>query len=163
MSSGCKLSKASKVTKASKVGVSLLLAALFVSCAEQQTSRPAVDVAPELLPVNVGPVPGVAESPEPIENPFAGNLAGLDDGRRFFVQYNCAGCHGDHGGGGMGPSLRDDVWLYGGTDAQIANSIAQGRAYGMPAWGSRLTRTQLWQIAAYLKSLRTAHEPDPPR
>ena len=143
--------------------VLVVLAALTASCTER-VSEPHVDVAPPVIETNVGPLPGVGEGPaEPIINPFANDLTALADGRRFFEQYNCAGCHGDHGGGGMGPSLRDDVWLYGSNHAQIANSIAEGRAYGMPAWGARLPKTQIWQITAYIKSMRTEHEPEKPQ
>jgi cytochrome c oxidase cbb3-type subunit 3 len=62
----------------------------------------------------------------------------------------------------MGPSLRDAAWIYGGSDTKIANSIAEGRAYGMPAWGRMLTPAQIWQITAYIKSMRTPHEPEAP-
>jgi len=110
----------------------------------------------------IGPIPGAAEERPAAQNPFAGTVDALAEGRRFFVWYNCAGCHGDHGGGGMGPSLRDAVWLYGSSDAQIASSIAQGRAHGMPAWGEMLTAAQIWQITAYIKTLRTDREPQPP-
>jgi cytochrome c oxidase cbb3-type subunit 3 len=121
-------------------------------------------VAPRVPVVNVGPIPGVTSAGDDVvSNPFAQDTTALADGRRLFLQYNCAGCHGDHGGGGMGPSLRDHVWIYGQSDPQIANSIAQGRAYGMPSWGSRLTDAQIWQIVAYLKSMRTETEPDPPQ
>lgn len=147
-------------------GRAFVLALVFCSAGcSAQVPEPDVNVAPPVIETNVGPIPGQPSPPadfEPIENPFAEDLNALAEGRRFFAQYNCAGCHGDHGGGGMGPSLRDEVWLYGANHAQIANSIAEGRAYGMPAWRTRLTRTQIWQITAYLKSMRTDHEPDPP-
>lgn len=110
----------------------------------------------------MGPWPGMAVADERQTNPFAGDEDAIAQGRRFFVQYNCAGCHGDHGGGGMGPSLRDGAWLYGSADAQIARSIVDGRAHGMPAWGQMLTSAQVWQITAYIKSMRTALEADAP-
>lgn len=143
----------------------IVAVALFSAACNPQLSEPDVNVAPPVIETNVGPIPGEPSRPadyEPIENPFADDLTALGEGRRFFQHYNCAGCHGDHGGGGMGPSLRDDVWLYGGNHAQIANSIAEGRAYGMPAWRTRLTSAQIWQITAYLKSMRTEREPDKP-
>jgi Cytochrome C oxidase, cbb3-type, subunit III len=56
---------------------------------------------------------------------------------------NCSGCHGEHAGGGMGPSLRDVDWLYGGADAQVFDSIAHGRANGMPSWGTKLDQDQI--------------------
>jgi cytochrome c oxidase cbb3-type subunit 3 len=96
-------------------------------------------------------------------NPYAQNQVALQEGRRLFVWYNCAGCHGGHAGGGMGPSLRDQVWIYGDSDAHVFSSIAQGRAHGMPAWGTKLPEEQIWKLVAYVKSLRTPLEPDPPK
>jgi cytochrome c oxidase cbb3-type subunit III len=65
---------------------------------------------------------------------------------------NCVGCH-SHGGGGMGPALMDDEWRYGGRIDQIAASIAEGRPNGMPAWRNKLTDQQIWQLAAYVRTL----------
>lgn len=62
----------------------------------------------------------------------------------------------------MGPSLRDPVWLYGDSDAQIFSSIAEGRSQGMPSWGSRIPEDQIWKLVAYIKTLNTPGEPDPP-
>jgi cytochrome c oxidase cbb3-type subunit 3 len=62
----------------------------------------------------------------------------------------------------MGPSLRDEDWIYGNTEEQIFSSIAEGRAHGMPAWQSKLTEDQTWRLVAYIKSLRTRNEPQPP-
>jgi len=87
----------------------------------------------------------------------------LQEGRRLFRQYNCEGCHGGHAGGGMGPSLRDEIWLYGNTPGKIFNSIAEGRAHGMPAWGTRLPDRDIWALTAYIQSLRTREEPEPPK
>lgn len=110
----------------------------------------------------LGPLPGGAER-APVHNPYRDDAAALADGRRYFVAMNCAGCHGGHAGGGMGPSLRDAVWIYGGGDGDIFDSIAEGRAHGMPAWGAMLPADLIWRITAYVTSLRTASEPDPPR
>lgn len=110
----------------------------------------------------VGPVPG--GSPQPIgpTNPYGTDRAAAEAGRKLFVQYNCYGCHGGHAGGGMGPSLRDQSWIYGSSDAEIFNSIAQGRSQGMPAWGTKLPTDQIWQLVSYVKTLRTDQEADPP-
>ena len=62
----------------------------------------------------------------------------------------------------MGPSLRDVDWKYGATDAQVFSSIAAGRAFGMPAWGTRLNDDQIWKLVAYIKTLRTRNEIAPP-
>lgn len=114
--------------------------------------------------VPVGPIPGSSvAAPLGPTDPYINNPVALEEGRKLFVWYNCYGCHGGHGGGGMGPSLRDQSWIYGSTDAQIFNSIAQGRGKGMPAWGTKIPEDQIWKIVAYIKSMRTPNEPDPPR
>ena len=53
----------------------------------------------------------------------------------------------------MGVALMDGKWRYGGRIDQIAASIAEGRPNGMPAWRGRLTDDQIWQLAAYVRSL----------
>jgi cytochrome c oxidase cbb3-type subunit III len=111
----------------------------------------------------VGPQPGPQRPLPIIVNPYAGDRTALAEGRRLFGWYNCAGCHGDHAGGGMGPSLRDTTWIYGNTDGNIFASIAEGRANGMPAWGTKLPQEQIWKIVGYIRSLRTPNEPSPPR
>lgn len=112
--------------------------------------------------VPVGPIPGDVQLTHYMTNPLATDPVALQDGRRLFDWYNCSGCHGGHAGGGMGPSLRDEVWIYGSRDDQILDTIAQGRANGMPAWGSKIPREQIWELVAYIKSMRTPQEPDPP-
>ena len=112
--------------------------------------------------IPVGPIPGNPQLVHYLINPLAGDPVALQDGRRLFNWYNCSGCHGGHAGGGMGPSLRDEVWIYGNRDDQIFDSIAQGRSEGMPAWGSKIPKEQIWELVAYIKSMRTSQEPDPP-
>ena len=97
-------------------------------------------------------------------NPYAGSRTVLADGRRLFNWYNCSGCHGDHGGGGMGPSLRDSLWYYGGDESSIFASIAEGAAARDAVVGlASLPQSDIWKIVTYIKSLRTPDEPDPPR
>ena len=129
--------------------VGVAIAASLAIAAPRAEAQPAA--AAPASTTAVGPVPGIGDAPQPV-NPLAGDAAARATGRRLFVAYNCAGCHGDHGGGGMGPSLRDPVWIYGGTDADVFDSIAQGRANGMPAWGTLLPAAQIWPIATYIKS-----------
>jgi cytochrome c oxidase cbb3-type subunit 3 len=111
----------------------------------------------------VGPVPGPSERPQRPENPYRALRSAAAEGRQLFIRFNCSGCHGGRAGGGMGPSLRDVDWLYGSTDAQIFSTIAEGRAHGMPAWGTKLTDDQVWKLVAYVKSLRMPDEPDAPQ
>jgi cytochrome c oxidase cbb3-type subunit 3 len=53
----------------------------------------------------------------------------------------------------MGPALMSGHWRYGGRIEQIYESIAQGRPNGMPSWQFVLGPTQIWDLAAYAKSL----------
>jgi cytochrome c oxidase cbb3-type subunit 3 len=110
----------------------------------------------------VGPVPGPQTNPPRRTNPYSSDRAALAEGRQLFVRFNCSGCHGGRAGGGMGPSLRDVVWRYGNSDAQIFSTINEGRDQGMPAWGTKLTEDQIWKLVAYIQSLRTPNEPNPP-
>jgi mono/diheme cytochrome c family protein len=138
----------------------------LIGCSGPYPSDVAATAGPPAIPTPVGPIPGPwpgGKSPTPqVMNPLANNPEAVVEGRQLFVRYNCSGCHGGHAGGGMGPSLRDRDWLYGSSDADIFDSIAEGRANGMPAWGVRLPSDQIWQLVAYIKTLRTDREVDPP-
>jgi cytochrome c oxidase cbb3-type subunit 3 len=92
-------------------------------------------------------------------NPYRDNTAAIVQGRRLFTAFNCSGCHSGYAGGGMGPNLRDSVWMYGSSDADLYATIASGRPNGMPAWGGRIPEDQIWQIIAYLRTLGTPAEP----
>jgi cytochrome c oxidase cbb3-type subunit 3 len=96
-------------------------------------------------------------------NPYAHDQVALQEGRQLFNWFNCSGCHGGHGGGGMGPSLRDQTWLFGSRDDQVFDSIAEGRGEGMPAWGAKIPQDQIWKLVAYIKTLNTPEEADPPQ
>jgi cytochrome c oxidase cbb3-type subunit 3 len=76
----------------------------------------------------------------------------VQQGKRLFAWMNCTGCHA-HGGGGIGPALMDQQWIYGGKLQQVYSSIRDGRKNGMPAWKHRLTDQQIWQLAAYVRSM----------
>jgi cytochrome c oxidase cbb3-type subunit III len=76
----------------------------------------------------------------------------VSQGKKLFTWYNCRGCHAN-GGGGSGPALMDDVWIYGSAVENIAASIREGRPNGMPAFRGKVPEDQIWQIAAYVRSL----------
>jgi cytochrome c oxidase cbb3-type subunit III len=80
------------------------------------------------------------------------NANALATGKRLWTWYNCNGCHAN-GGGGAGPALMDDVWIYGGDGRTIYQTIADGRPNGMPAFGERIPKDQIWQLAAYVRSM----------
>lgn len=113
-------------------------------------------------PAVVGPTPGPHADAGKSKNPYADDPAAINAGRLYYTRYNCAGCHGDHGGGGMGPSHRDQTWLYGKEDEEIFRSIADGRGKGMPEWGSKVPDEVIWKLVAYIKTMRTPAEPEAP-
>ncbi|WP_133477543.1 cytochrome-c oxidase, cbb3-type subunit III [Cognatilysobacter segetis] len=68
----------------------------------------------------------------------------------------CVACHGADGKGNpaMGaPNLTDDYWLYGGSKAQLVQTIANGRHGVMPAHRALLGETRARLVAAYVWSL----------
>jgi cytochrome c oxidase cbb3-type subunit III len=83
---------------------------------------------------------------------YEGNAYHMSEGKRLFTWFNCTGCHAN-GGGGSGPALMDDRWIYGGEIDQIYLTIAQGRPNGMPAFGGKVPSQQIWQLAAYVRSM----------
>jgi cytochrome c oxidase cbb3-type subunit 3 len=85
-------------------------------------------------------------------NPAEERAFDVAEGKRLFRAYNCNGCHAN-GGGGMGPALIDDKWIYGSEPAQVFATIVQGRPNGMPSFRGRLPDHQVWQIAAYVRSM----------
>lgn len=74
------------------------------------------------------------------------------EGQKLYEQYNCVGCHA-HGGGGMGPALMDDRWIYGSEPGNIFATVMQGRPNGMPSFRNRIPEYQAWEISAYVRSL----------
>jgi len=96
--------------------------------------------------------PGPTLISDTAEGPYDDNAYGTAEGQKLFGQMNCSGCHAN-GGGGMGPALMDDQWIYGSQPNQIFASIAEGRANGMPSWKYRLTNDQIWKLVAYVRSL----------
>jgi cytochrome c oxidase cbb3-type subunit III len=81
----------------------------------------------------------------------AGRLAA---GADIFAN-NCASCHGEDGRGIMdlgAPNLADDIWIYGGDDASLFDTIWAGRQGWMPAWEGRLTETERKILTVYLQN-----------
>lgn len=93
-----------------------------------------------------------------VENQYEHNAFAMARGKRLYSDFNCVGCHAN-GGGGMGPPLMDDEWIYGYRPEQVYASILQGRPDGMPAFQGRLTNEQAWQLAAYVRSLGGLADP----
>ena len=68
----------------------------------------------------------------------------------------CAACHGPEGKGNPAlgaPNLTDHIWLYGGTEADITETVTNGRHGQMPAHGDRLGAPRVHLLAAYVYGL----------
>lgn len=101
-------------------------------------------------------------------NPYTGNAAAIAQGENLFVTKACSGCHGAGGGGGMGPPVINDIWVYGKDDATLFDLITLGsvgyRALGherkgresivgdMPAMGVVATEEEIWKLIAFIRS-----------
>jgi cytochrome c oxidase cbb3-type subunit III len=83
---------------------------------------------------------------------FENNASHVANGKTLFAQFNCTGCHGN-GGGGSGPALMDDVWIYGSDIENIVASIREGRPNGMPSFRGKIADEQIWELAAYVRAL----------
>jgi len=69
---------------------------------------------------------------------------------------NCAACHGPDGKGNPtlgAPNLTDSVWLYGGGESAIIETLAKGRNGQMPVWGPILGEAKSHLLAAYVYGL----------
>jgi cytochrome c oxidase cbb3-type subunit III len=96
--------------------------------------------------------PGGGSPPARAIAPYEQNAYALNEGKRLYSAYNCSGCHAN-GGGGMGPALMDDQWIYGDEADQIYRTIVEGRPNGMPTFRGKIPDYQVWQLAAYVRSM----------
>ena len=96
--------------------------------------------------------PGGDTAHQNVTSPYQSNAYAISEGQRLFNWYNCSGCHAN-GGGGMGPPLMDDEWIYGSEPENIAATILEGRPNGMPSFRGRVSTPQVWQLVAYVRSM----------
>jgi cytochrome c oxidase cbb3-type subunit 3 len=60
----------------------------------------------------------------------------------------------------VGPNLTDDYWMHGGDIKSIFKTIRYG-INAMPQWQNSYSNTQIAKVAAYVKSLKGTHPPNP--
>jgi cytochrome c oxidase cbb3-type subunit III len=135
-----------------RIAALMALAVLCVSC-ERENRRyddsPKSAVGPRASELQPGPTMVTATSEEGV---YDDNAWGTSEGKRLFGWMNCSGCH-SNGGGGIGPALMDDTWIYGSNPEDIYHTIVEGRPNGMPSFRDRLTSQQVWELVAYVRSL----------
>ena len=74
----------------------------------------------------------------------------------------CIACHGADGKGNHAlgaPNLTDKVWLYGGSQRAVMDSIANGRNGKMPKHEGFLDEAKIHLLTAYIKSLSAKATP----
>jgi len=141
--------------------VALAVAATGFGCwREKRDFRGAPAAAARFAPVRIAPLqPGQALPEQGVVGPYDNNAWAISEGQRLYGWYNCAGCH-FQGGGGIGPPLMDDEWIYGSDPQNIHDTIVEGRPNGMPSYGGHIPDDQIWKIAAYVRSLSGLERPD---
>ena len=89
-------------------------------------------------------------------NPYRDQPPAIQAGRLLFADH-CAQCHGDTAEGSRKrPSLRTPRVQSQATEGDLHWLLANGNLRrGMPSW-SKLPDQQLWQLIAYLRSLKAA-------
>lgn len=83
---------------------------------------------------------------------YLSNAYHVSQGKKWYSAFNCNGCH-FNGGGGSGPALMDDRWIYGSKIENVVETIREGRPNGMPSFRGKITDEQIWQLAAYVLSM----------
>jgi cytochrome c oxidase cbb3-type subunit 3 len=149
MTSGhaCRLSLSASIA-------ALLLAAMLSACEREERrfrERPeAATVYDAVTMSSLQPGPVVIE--REMRNPYEDNAYAVSEGKQLFDQMNCSGCH-SHGGGGIGPPLTDDEWIYGSEPQNIFATIVEGRPNGMPSFRGKIPNHQVWELVAYVRAL----------
>lgn len=138
---------------ASALGFSLMMVFLVGCERERRGFQDSPPGTPALIMVtqselHAGPKP----RPVSVESPYDHNAYAASEGKRLFNQYNCSGCH-FQGGGGIGPPLMDNEWIYGSQPENIYASIVEGRPNGMPSFRNKIVPQQVWQLVAYVRSM----------
>lgn len=90
------------------------------------------------------------------ENPLAADEKAIKIGKESFEK-NCIVCHGEEGKGDIGPSLQDNIWL--GKEGDISDGklfsiISDGTEGGMPPFGAKIKKNEIWSIVSYIRTLK---------
>jgi cytochrome c oxidase cbb3-type subunit 3 len=115
-----------------------------------------------LTPQQIGDATEYVISLSAARTRLAPNMAAARRGAIIFGE-QCALCHGPTGAGDRtqgAPSLQDDLWLYGGSRAEIRRQIELGRGGVMPAWEGRFDAATRRALAIYVYEMGGG-EPDP--
>lgn len=129
---------------------SLVALALLAAGCDQERRDARGTPLPESAPL-VSAVIDPAKA-DPRSAGYDKNAPHVSNGQLYYHWMNCSGCHSE-GGGGIGPAFMDTKWRYGSSMESIVQSISNGRPNGMPKFAGRMTPAQIWEVAAYVRSL----------
>ncbi|MDB5506803.1 MAG: cytochrome c class [Devosia sp.] len=139
-----------------RIAIVMVLALGISACErEDRETRPDPAVSgmePKVTLSSIIPGGGSPPPPSGLAGQYEGNAYHVSQGKKYYTWFNCNGCHAN-GGGDSGPPLMDDTWIYGGDLEEIVSTIYEGRPNGMPSFRGKLTDEQIWQIAAFVRSL----------
>jgi mono/diheme cytochrome c family protein len=105
-----------------------------------------------------------------LKNPHTDAKSVAQEGQKIYMAAGCNGCHGGTGGGGMGPPLTNQVWVYGSDDDTLFRLVALGsdglqkQGYTrkgsenvvgpMPPQGTIVkSDDDLWKIIAWIRTI----------
>jgi cytochrome c oxidase cbb3-type subunit 3 len=135
------------------LGIMALLVIVFGCAREQRNFREATPSNETGEGVQMSDIaPGHSADRKPNANPYEDSAYSVSQGQQLYEMYNCVGCH-FHGGGGIGPPLMDQNWIYGSEPQNIYETIVEGRPNGMPSFRGKIPEMQIWEIVAYVRSL----------
>jgi cytochrome c oxidase cbb3-type subunit 3 len=118
----------------------MMLAVLLAGCGAEK--RPAGPDQPQTPPNGPG---------DPRIAAFEANKYQVGQGGRYFSWNGCGACHGTDAAGVQ--ALGDNVWRRGGAFDQVYRSITEHPGE-MPGYGETIPVQQLWQITAFVRSLK---------
>jgi cytochrome c oxidase cbb3-type subunit 3 len=139
----------------------LLLALTLTACKREERnyreSTPVTAASQDITMSGLHPAQPTTGTTPPPNQPvsggmYANNAYAVSEGQKLYNQYNCVGCHAN-GGGGIGPPLMDNSWIYGAAPQNIYATIVQGRPNGMPSFRGKIPDQQVWQIVQYVRSM----------
>ena len=83
------------------------------------------------------------------------DAAKSEAGAAIFAE-DCASCHAEDGKGDRdqgAPNLTDAIWLYGGDEETIRETVTFARYGVMPSWATRLSESDIRAVATYVHQL----------
>jgi len=83
------------------------------------------------------------------------DIDALATGKELY-KTNCVACHAGNGGGGIGPNLTDNNWIYNGDIKGVFNTVSEGAENGMIAWKDILNPEKIQAVSSYVLSMKLA-------